>query len=123
METKIARCGRAIKDKTIGYKNRNSANKVSMSRSQNTFARIEREALKNARHRSTIPDIVIIVKIIFVLRLILEARYELIQKVVRLHAARCFSSIGVSGSSNLFTNRKASCLFIMLFFRVLNTAY
>ena len=87
METKIARCGRAIKDKTIGYKNRNSANKVSMSRSQNTFARIEREALKNARHRSTIPDIVIIVKIIFVLRLILEAKYELIQKVVRLHAA------------------------------------
>ena len=79
METKIARCGRAIKDKTIGYKNRNSASKVSMSRSQNTFARIEREALKNARHRSTIPDIVIIVKIIFVLRLI--------QKVVRLHAA------------------------------------
>ena len=120
METKIARCGRAIKDKTIGYKNRNSANKVSMSRSQNTFARIEREALKNAMHRSTIPDIVIIVKIIFVLRLILEARYELIQKVA---AARCFSSIGVSGSSNLFTNRKASCLFIMLFFRVLNTAY
>ena len=58
-----------------------------MSRSQNTFARIEREALKNARHRSTIPDIVIIVKIIFVLRLILEARYEFIQKVVRLHAA------------------------------------
>ena len=43
------------------------------------------QPLKKARHSSTIPDMLTIVNIIFVLRLIREARYELIQKVVRLH--------------------------------------
>lgn len=59
-----------------------------MSRSQNAFARMERETLKKARHRSTIPDMVTIVNIIVALHYqVREARYELIQTVVRLLAA------------------------------------
>ena len=83
METKIARCGRAIKDKSRGYSTRNIPSKMIINKSQNALAKIEREAFKKARHKVTIPDMVIIVSIIFILLLIQEARYELIRKVGR----------------------------------------